>query len=288
VNTGQDVTSVVAAMDEEYLTLNEDANEGYEYQTLELDLGDLRGVPQIKLILDGQSVFPTTPEGAARAGLFGPRTRLEAPAADGTWAEIPRSVVEMPNLTGFRRVIVMDLTNAFPAEDFRVRLTWLFKTYVGAILLDTSADEPIRAVPLPLQSADLHHRGYSGRTSGERYELVYDQVATRDAEFFPGAYTKYGDVHELLTASDDRFTIFFGGDEITLRFALAEPPGPGERLGFAFMTNGYYKDRRIDLPATVEPLPFGAMSNYPYGPGEGFPSDPLHEEYRAVWNTRVK
>jgi hypothetical protein len=288
VNTGRDVTSVVSAMDDEYVTLNDDPNVGYEYQTLEVDLGDLRGAPQIKLVLDGQSVFPTSPEGSARAGLFGKRTRVEVPAPDGTWTEVARDVVEMPNLTGFRRVIVMDLTRAFPAEDFRVRLTWLFKTHVGAILVDTSADEPIRAVPLPLQAAHLHARGYSGRTAGERYELVYDQVAVRDGAFFPGAYTKYGDVRELLTAGDDRFAVFFGGDEIALRFEPAPPPAPGERLGFAVMTNGYYKDRRIDLPATVEPLPFAAMTNYPYGPGEEYPSDALHDEYRALWNTRTR
>ncbi len=288
VNTGQDVTAVVSATDDDYVTLNDDPNVGYDYQTLELNLGDLRGAPQIKLVLDGQSVFPTTPEGSARAALFGKRTRIEVPAAGGIWTEVARDVVEMPNLTGFRRVIVMDLTDAFPADDFRVRLTWLFKTHVGAILVDTSADVPFRAVPLPLLSAALRNRGFSGRTAGERYELVYDQVAARSPAYFPGAYTKYGDVHELLTTGDDRFAIFFGGDEIALRFEPAPPPAPGERLGFALMTNGYYKDRRIDLAATVEPLPFAAMTNYPYGPGEQYPSDAIHDDYRALWNTRTK
>jgi hypothetical protein len=288
VNTGKDVTPIVSVSDDNYVTLNEDANIGYDYQTIELNLGDLRGAPQIKLVLDGQSVFPTSPEGVARLNLFGKRTKIEVPAADGTWTEVAREIVEMPNLTGFKRVIVMDMTGAFPAEDFRVRLTWLFKTYVGSIHVDTSADAPIRAVPLPLLSADLHYRGYSGRTPGERYQLVYDPAAPRTPAYFPGAYTKFGDVRELLTTSDDRFAIYFGGDEIALRFEPAQPPAPGERLGFAFMTNGFYKDRRVDVPATVEPLPFSAMTNYPYGPGEQYPSDPLHDDYRAQWNTRIK
>ena len=288
VNTGADVTAAVARMDDEYLTLNGDPNVGFEYQTIEVDLGDLSEAPQIKLVLDGQSVFPTTAAGSAHAAQFGWRTRIEVPSGPDTWSEVPRELVEMPNLTGFRRVIALDLTGAFPTNDFRVRLTWLFKSYVGAILVDTSADEPMRVVPLALLSADLRHRGYSGRTGGERYELLYDDIAPRTPNYFPGAYTRYGDVLELLTSTDDRHTIFFGGDEIALRFEPAAPPAPGERLAFAFLCNGYYKDRRIDLPATVEPLPFAAMTNYPYGPGEAYPSDPLHDDYRATWNTRVK
>lgn len=288
VNTGADVTAAVTATDADVVTLNEDANVGFGYQTLELDLGDLRGAPQIKLVVDGQTAFPTTPEGSARAGRFGPRTRIEVPTADGGWTEVPHEVAQLTSLAAFRRVIVLDLTRAFPTETFRVRLTWLLKTVVNAILLDTSPDEPIRAVPLTLRSADLRLRGYSGRTSGELFEFVYDEIGFRQPRYFAGAYTRYGDVRELLTAADDRFAIFFGGDELSLRFELAAPPGPGERLGFAFLTNGYYKDRKTDLPATVEPLPFATMSNYPYGPGEAYPSDPLHDDYRALWNTRVK
>jgi hypothetical protein len=288
VNTGADVTSVVSASDDDVVTLNDDPNVGFEYQTLELDLGDLAKAPRIKLVLDGQSVFPTTPEGAARTALFGAFTRLEVPAADGSWTPVPREVVVMPPLTSFRRAFVLDLTHAFPAGDYRVRLTWLFKTFVDAVQVDTSADEPIRAVPLSLLSADLRDRGFSGRTAGERYQLVYEPAAARAPDYFPGAYTKYGDVRELLTTTDDRHAIFFGGDEVALRFEPAPPPAPGERLAFAFKAHGYYKDRHVDLPATVEPLPFDAMTNYPFGPGEAYPTDALHEEYRAVWNTRVK
>jgi hypothetical protein len=37
---------------------------------------------------------------------------------------------------------------------------------------------------------------------------------------------------------------------------------------------------------TIEPLPFRAMSNYPYGTNEHYPADAGHEEYRRKYNTR--
>jgi hypothetical protein len=37
---------------------------------------------------------------------------------------------------------------------------------------------------------------------------------------------------------------------------------------------------------TVEPLPFHAMSGYPYGPDEHYPDDEVHALYQREWNTR--
>jgi hypothetical protein len=36
----------------------------------------------------------------------------------------------------------------------------------------------------------------------------------------------------------------------------------------------------------VEPLPFHAMSGYPYPAGAHYPDDPAHREYREKYNTR--
>jgi hypothetical protein len=40
-------------------------------------------------------------------------------------------------------------------------------------------------------------------------------------------------------------------------------------------------------PDTVEPLPFRAMTGYPYAPPEAYPADPEREAYRREWNTRL-
>ena len=37
---------------------------------------------------------------------------------------------------------------------------------------------------------------------------------------------------------------------------------------------------------TVEPLPFRAMSNYPYGSGEKYPDTPRQRDYLKRYNTR--
>ncbi len=37
---------------------------------------------------------------------------------------------------------------------------------------------------------------------------------------------------------------------------------------------------------TVEPLPFHAMTSYPYPAGESFPADRIHNRYRQLYNTR--
>jgi hypothetical protein len=37
----------------------------------------------------------------------------------------------------------------------------------------------------------------------------------------------------------------------------------------------------------VEPLPFHGMTRYPYGEEEAYPSDPVHQRYLKVYNTRI-
>jgi hypothetical protein len=52
--------------------------------------------------------------------------------------------------------------------------------------------------------------------------------------------------------------------------------------------DGWAKDADANTAygQTVEPLPFHAMSQYPYKDGERFPDDAAHRQYRAIYNTR--
>jgi hypothetical protein len=45
-------------------------------------------------------------------------------------------------------------------------------------------------------------------------------------------------------------------------------------------------DRNTDAGGMVGPLPFHAMSRYPYGPNEAYPTDPVHRRYIEQYNTR--
>ena len=66
------------------------------------------------------------------------------------------------------------------------------------------------------------------------------------------------------------------------------PPPAGWRRTVFLESHGWDKDadRNTYEAAQVEPLPFRAMSGYPYGPGERFPDTPLHREYLERWLTR--
>jgi hypothetical protein len=103
-------------------------------------------------------------------------------------------------------------------------------------------------------------------------------------------YTRYGDVRELVGDVDDRLVIMDSGDELALRFAAsAFPPlKPGWTRDYLLKVDGWAKDRdpNTAFSTTVEPLPFHAMSVYPYPRNEHFPDDAAHRKYRAEYNTR--
>jgi hypothetical protein len=44
---------------------------------------------------------------------------------------------------------------------------------------------------------------------------------------------------------------------------------------------------RSASPDTVGPLPFRAMTKYPYGPDERYPDTPMNRDYLERYNTRV-
>ena len=107
---------------------------------------------------------------------------------------------------------------------------------------------------------------------------------------FPGRYSRYGDVRELLAEPDDLSVILAPGDEIALVFDAShlEPPPEGFSRSLFLESHGWDKDadRNTWEAQQLEPLPFRAMTGYPYGPGESFPETPEHETYRREWLTR--
>ncbi len=258
------------------------------------ELGEAPGTA-IRLHLDGWYFPADASLNLATAQISGwrpvtPRLEIETTAG---WE------VLMPNMgfpAGKTKTMVVD-TPRLPAGAHRLRIIsnqWL--SWDRMAWSTTPADDSLVVVArLAPTLADLHYRGFSApvrRAPNAPHSFDYTEVHTESPWItFPGNYTKFGDVRELLARSDDRSVILAPGDEISLVFSIKglTPLAPGTRRTFFLESHGWDKDadRNTYAADQVEPLPFRAMSGYPYGKDEAFPDTPLHREYLEKWLTRV-
>jgi hypothetical protein len=148
---------------------------------------------------------------------------------------------------------------------------------------------------VPLAAAELAFRGFSRPVIDpqRRQPEIFDYqqwMAVSSWNPTPGLYTRYGDVRPLLARVDDQLAIVGSGDEVRLRFAGGRlPPLPaGWRRDFLLDVDGWAKDADANTAysQSVEPLPFHAMSGYPYPASERFPADAEHRRWRETYNTR--
>jgi hypothetical protein len=121
--------------------------------------------------------------------------------------------------------------------------------------------------------------------------LLYNRVETTSYwNPTPGLYTRYGDVHELVSDVDDQLIIMGSGDELRLIFDASKlaPLPDGWTRDFLLKVDGWAKDRdpNTAFSQSVEPLPFHGMTRYPYPAIEHFPDDQVHRRYRDSYNTR--
>jgi predicted CxxxxCH...CXXCH cytochrome family protein len=285
----EDISEKISATDGNYFVLGNDRNE-FDWNTIELDLGDLNGAPMIKIVIDGVTAFPNSPDGIKRvAGFSTTSPAVQVLDSGGNWVNAPNASTSYP--LGYNRPFVIDISNSFLTDTYKVRLRYLFKVYMDAIYLDITPNEPVNLVELPLSTADLRYYGFSAKASEtEIYDLIYGSMSPKQPVYAPGSYTRFGDVTPLLTTTDDKFVIFGSGDEISLKFTSPGPVPAGKTRKFLFYTNGYFKDiTNFNIPYTVELLPFAEMSNFPYDPEvENYPSDAEHEQYRSEYNTRTE
>jgi hypothetical protein len=289
---GEDVTARVRARDEVYAS-------GFEpspYQgvakpwTFTFDLGAAPGGP-VRLLLDGW-IFPADASlnlaVAQRPDLPYLPPRLEVETAKGWETLMPA----MGFPAGKTKTMVVD-TPPLPAGARRLRIvTSLWLGWDRIAWTRAPADDvPIVRARLEPRASDLHYRGFSRlirRSPNGPHGYVYED-ATKNSPWipFPGRYTRYGDVRELLGAVDDRSVILAPGDEIALDFDAAglPPVAPGWERTLFFESNGWDKDadRNTFEAQHMEPLPFRAMKRY----GELFPDTPEMREYRERWLTRV-
>jgi len=108
-----------------------------------------------------------------------------------------------------------------------------------------------------------------------------------------GVFTRYGDVRNLLLEADDMFVIGRQGDQVNLQFSTEElePVADGMVRDYFFVVACWFKDPPGEwgygFDFTVDPLPYMAMSGFPYPSTESYPTDAAHQAYIQQYNTRI-
>ena len=287
---GTDVTDTVRERDGRYVRVPRTDLVGFARpHHVELDLGPRAEVGVKRLVLRGYTeyFYPRTLYAAAQRELAPQPPVLEA-FRDGAWVK----VADLGIPAGLPRYMVVDLTGVLRPGERRVRIASNMEVYWDQVLVDDgSSAAPVRTTTLLPSQADLRYHGFPRRLRRDPEEFDYhDAAATGPYARAAGLYTRYGDITPLLSGTDDQFAILGPGDAVTLAFdaaALPRLPDGWER-SFFFFAHGYEKDMddHTAEPLTVDPLPFRAMSSYPYPATEAYPSGPDHLRYRLRYNTR--
>ncbi|WP_417386242.1 FG-GAP-like repeat-containing protein [Gimesia sp.] len=298
---GRDVLPEIKDADDVYAkTFDEKYRQGLtEDHALELDLNteairNSKTIPQIKLFLTGW-IYPTDTginlALSENPSMPGPRPpSLSVPDKNGAWQTI-QPFMGFPG--GKTKTIVVDLTDQFLTDDYRVRIETNMEFYWDQVFF-TVDETPAEFVtqPLSLESAMLQYRGFSTPlihpgNGPERYDY---QSLTTSIQWPPmqGGFTRYGDVKPLVESADNRLVIMGSGDEIRLRFKVPdEPVKSGWKRDFILHNVGWDKDANLHtiLGQSVEPLPFREMKSYPY-PTEVYPDEKLLQQDREIYHTR--
>jgi tetratricopeptide (TPR) repeat protein len=209
---------------------------------------------------------------------------LQMQDASGQWVTV-NADMGMP--AGKPKTIAVPLH--WISKSRKLRIVTDLCVYWDEIFLSETAGAPdVRLHPLAPAAADLHFRGFSAsRIDRERKQpdtFFYSPVSpTSFWNPTPGFYTRYGDVRALLQTPDDHFVIMGSGDEMSLEFDIPAPPPAGWTRDFLLKVDGWAKDRdpNTAYSTTVEPLPFHAMSQYPYGAGEHHPDPAWAREHNT-------
>lgn len=297
--TGRDRTSEIAREDGVHLggftpTRHQGIVAPHE---LVLELPRARSTENVMLYLTGWVFYSDTSiqvslsqRGSSADELrpFGPV--LEVPDGRGGWRV---AIPAMGYPAGKTKTMPVDLSNVLVRADPRVRLRTNLALYWDRIVYTANDVEPPYEIsPAPLMSARLAFRGFSRmrRESDESpHVFLHDDVdlAPRWADL-AGFYTRYGDVHPMLGAADDRYVVMKGGDSIRLEFdASALPPLPrGWERDWLLVLDGWDKDGDENTVAgqTVEPLPFHGQDDGRYGEKQAEP--PALDELRRLWLSR--
>ena len=258
---------------------------------LVIDLGPAAANPVLLLTGWTDYAFSNDNVAASQAGAVMSPPSLQVRDAGGAWQTV---VPEIGFPVGRPQTIVVDLAGKFPGASREVRVVTSMRIYWDQILVARAVSSAgARVTRLEPVTADLRWRGLSAEVTPdgrEPFGYDYQRVSLEMPwKTMVGRYTREGDVRPLLRRIDDLFVISRPGDEIALGFEALPPPAAGRTRTFLLFAHGYSKEMnpRSAIPDTVAPLPFRAMSGYPYPASEHYPRSEAHRAYQAQYNTRV-
>ncbi len=261
--------------------------------TIELDLGNLSSCDHPVLLGYGWVDYAHSSSNwaAAQQGLELYPPRLEVADGKGDWIEVS---ADMGSPAGLPKHLLFDLKGLFPSADYRLRITTNTPIYWDQFQVGRAVDVALQVHRLHSDHSDLHWRGYPDHTSIKgtfAFRYHYDRLRLQaDWGSHSGAFTRFGEVTELVGAMDDKYVIMFHGDELTATFDAERLPPlkAGQQRTFMLYADGFGKDMDFHsaYSLTVAPLPFHAMSGYPYPATETYPRDQEHLDYLLEYNTR--
>jgi tetratricopeptide (TPR) repeat protein len=296
-SSGRDVLPSLLQRDQTYPDgFRRDYNGVAELHYLDLDFGNAAHDGRAVLILngwvdwaDGSTFLRASQE--SKNGLILPYLQMKN--AHGDWQTV---IEDMGIPAGKPKTIAVDLSGKWLSGSRQVRIVTNLCVYWDEIFLSESTSAPdARLTEVEAELADLHFRGFSkpkidpARKQPEKFDYqTWMPVSMWNPT--PGLYTRYGDVRALISVVDDRLVIMGSGDELRLLFRAGGLPAlkPGLKRDFLLLVDGWAKDGDYNtaFSQSVEPLPFHAMSSYPYPGAEHFPNDVEHRAYRELYNTR--
>ena len=294
-DSGDDVTELIARLDRRYPEgFGLAPIRGYaDTHRLTIDVGSPGD--SVVLLLTGWTSYAFSSDNVAadQAGLVPILPALEIKDVHGRWRP---AGIDMGFPVGRPQTIAVDLTDALRPGEREVRIETNMRIYWDQIRVGRrdSVDD-VHERRISPSTAELRVRGFSAElhpvgTQPTTYD--YDHVAAASPwKTMAGSYTRAGDVVELLTAGDDLFVITRDGDEIVLRFdaSVLPPLRDDQTRTYLLQADGFSKEMDINSasPDFVEPLPFHAMSEYPYDASERYPDTPTHRRYQETYNTRA-
>ncbi|MBS1241341.1 MAG: ASPIC/UnbV domain protein, partial [Gemmatimonadetes bacterium] len=295
---GNDLLPDLLARDDRYVSnLTPSRYQGItEPHDLILDLGSLAGLDSVFLFLNGW-IYPS--DASINVAVAQSRTMsvsapsLEVRDARGRWRT---AIADLGFPAGKRKTVIANLTDLFPTADHRVRIRTNMQIYWDQAFVAGSTDaSPVTITTLEPVASDLHYRGFSrtyrkGGRYGPQWFDYSDVSADNPWRPITGRFTRFGDVLPLLREPDDMYLVMAPGDEATVHFDATRAPvlPPGWRRDFLLYSDGWIKDSDLNTATgtAVGPLPFHAMSRYPYGADESYPAGEPHRRYLQTYQTR--